>query len=252
LLRLSVTLAKEARDQIYSEEISSGGFQLTENNQTFVLQRPKPLVAASVGPYGATLANGDEYTGDYALTYEQLMDFHRPRMRALLSAEPDLLIFETIPSQFEAKALTQVLGEFKGHIGAKAMLALSCLDGERISHGEKINEVVREFEENPQIIAVGVNCVFPTFVESLLRTARKGWSGVLLCYPNSGELWKPGNFWIKQDDSISQKGSLNVSIQKWKDCGASVFGGCCRTNADFIHNLTLQLRFQDISKPKPQ
>src|SRR5512147_2496307 len=76
LMKKSVTLAKEARDEFWAHETNRTG-------------RAKPFVAASVGPYGAYLADGSEYRGNYGLTEEQLMDFHRPRMQALIDAGAD-------------------------------------------------------------------------------------------------------------------------------------------------------------------
>jgi len=84
LMKKSVALAKEARDEFWTDEA----------NRT---DRAKPFVAASVGPYGAYLANGEEYVGNYGLTEQELMDFHRPRMKALVEAGTDILACETLP-----------------------------------------------------------------------------------------------------------------------------------------------------------
>ena len=73
LMQKSVFLAQEARDEFWTEEANRVG-------------RAKPFIAASIGPYGAFLANGEEYIGNYGLTEKELMDFHRPRMKALIEA----------------------------------------------------------------------------------------------------------------------------------------------------------------------
>jgi homocysteine S-methyltransferase len=83
LLRRSVELARAARDEV--------GGQL--------------WVAASVGPYGAALANGEEYVGRYGLSVAQLADWHRPRMEILADAGADVLALETVPDVDEAEAL---------------------------------------------------------------------------------------------------------------------------------------------------
>ena len=62
-------------------------------------------VAASVGPFGASRADGSEYTGDYGLTVDELRAWHRPRLNALAAAAPDILAIETIPSLTEVEAL---------------------------------------------------------------------------------------------------------------------------------------------------
>ena len=111
LIKLSVELACEARDTFFARAGSG--------------RRLRPLVAASVGPYGACLADGSEYRGDYGMTKEQLIDFHRPRMQILNETDADLFAFETIPSQLEAEALSELLDEFPG---ASAWLSFSCKD----------------------------------------------------------------------------------------------------------------------------
>lgn len=55
LIQTSVQIAVKARDEFW------GKFENRSN-------RPKPIVAGSVGPYGAFLADGSEYRGDYTLT----------------------------------------------------------------------------------------------------------------------------------------------------------------------------------------
>lgn len=99
LIQTSVELAAHARDEFWAHE---------ENR----LHRPKPLVAASIGPYGASLADGSEYRGHYGLTEDELISFHRPRMKALIESGADLLACETIPCLSEAKAITRLLEEF--------------------------------------------------------------------------------------------------------------------------------------------
>ena len=43
----------------------------------------RPLVAASLGPYGAYLADGSEYRGRYGVDDEVLQNFHAQRLRWL-------------------------------------------------------------------------------------------------------------------------------------------------------------------------
>ena len=83
LIRSSVLVARDVRDALADDGRDR-------------------LVAASVGPYGAVLADGSEYRGRYGLTAAQLRDFHRPRLEILAAAGPDLLAVETIPDVDEA------------------------------------------------------------------------------------------------------------------------------------------------------
>ena len=143
LLRRSVELARAARERRVAELEAAGEAV------------PRLLVAASIGPYGAMLADGQEYEGNYGRTREELAAFHRPRIAALLAARPDLLAFETIPSQLEAEALVDVLAE---HPGVPAWLAYSCRDGAHTCEGQPIEEAVAVAERSPQVVAVGLNC----------------------------------------------------------------------------------------------
>lgn len=70
LMHLSVDLAVLARENFWS---------ITDNRRF----RLRPLVAASIGPYGACLADGSEYHGNYGLNKQDLIDFHRPRLTEL-------------------------------------------------------------------------------------------------------------------------------------------------------------------------
>src|SRR5262249_13480840 len=139
-------------------------------------------VAASVGCYGASLHDGSEYRGDYGLTRRQLVDWHRPRIEALLEAGPDLLACETIPCLEEAEALGRLLDEYRH----PAWLSFSCCDAERLCHGESFADAVQLSNQVPAVVAVGVNCTAPWHVESLLERGAAATRKTLLAYPNSG------------------------------------------------------------------
>ncbi|KAJ3297735.1 hypothetical protein HK104_000146 [Borealophlyctis nickersoniae] len=189
LLRLSVRIAVETRDRFVAEASPS----IEESRP----KRPKPLVAASIGSYGAFLANGAEYTGDYdpSLTHADVASFHASRAHTLLS-EPgvDILAFETIPSLFEAQSIAQLCQTDRTVASVPAWVSFSCRDDTHIAHGETLAECVRALASVKNVVAVGVNCTKPEFVAPLLQSARKvldeeGSSQVLICYPNSGEVY---------------------------------------------------------------
>ena len=218
LLRRSVDLALAARDTFWAEP---------ENRQG----RQRPIVAASVGPYGAYLANGAEYTGAYDLGEAELVAFHRERFKLLAGSGADLLACETIPSAFEARALAQLLGETPG---AVAWLSFSCRDGERISDGTPFVDCVRALASHPQVVALGVNCTAPRFVEGLLRAAASVTTMPLVTYPNSGERYEAATRrWL----GTSSAEDWGVSGQVWRDAGARLIGGCCRTGPGHIRKL---------------
>ncbi len=211
LMRLSVQLATHARTDY-----------CTHHADDPTAQRPL-LVAASVGPYGAYLHDGSEYRGDYGLTVEELMAWHRPRLAVLATSGADLLACETIPSLAEGEALVRLLAEFPD---TAAWLSFSCADGEHVCHGERFVDCVAMAAASPQIVAVGVNCTPPRYIESLLQQATTVTQKPLLTYPNSGERWDAANqCWLPG----SGVADFAAAAQRWHAAGARLIGGCCRT-----------------------
>jgi homocysteine S-methyltransferase len=211
LLQRSVTLAQAARAHVASRTAGP---------------RRDMWVAASVGPYGATLHDGSEYRGDYGLSENALVNFHRPRMEALLGAGPDLLACETLPSLLEARAIVRVLRE---HPHARAWVTFTCRDGSTTSAGDAIAECAHLLHAEPQVVAMGVNCVDPVLVTSLLRTMAVDTDKPLVIYPNSGERW---NAELRCWEGTATR--FTGYLHEWMEAGASWIGGCCRTTPNDI------------------
>ena len=196
---------------------------------------PTRLVAASIGPYGAYLADGSEYRGNYEATDGELADFHGGRIELLAEAAargegPDLLAIETIPSADEAELVLGLLGE---HPQLEAWVTFSCL-GTRTCEGQPIEECARLVEEREQVLAVGVNCTAPSDVPELLARLLASSSKPLVCYPNSGEdydartrTWSGENVFAGCDEGS----------REWLRRGAKLVGGCCRTTPEDIARL---------------
>ncbi|GMX66668.1 homocysteine S-methyltransferase [Paenibacillus elgii] len=193
--------------------------------------RPRPLVAASVGPYGAYLADGSEYRGDYRLTERELIEFHRPRVKALVEAGADLLACETIPSLLEAKAIVALLQEFPQMC---AWMSFSAKDGERISSGERMDECAEWLDKQRQIVALGVNCTPPKYIPSLIHEIGKKTQKPILVYPNSGEQYAAGT---RTWHGAASEESFGCSAKAWYGQGARLIGGCCRTTPDDIRSI---------------
>ena len=218
LMRLSVDLALLARESFWAHD---------ENRR----KRMRPLVAASIGPYGACLHDGSEYHGNYGLEKDALIDFHRPRMQILADTDADLFAFETIPSLLEAEALLELMQEFPDRC---AWLSFSCRDGKDVSHGERFSTCVALADDSEQIVGVGLNCTAPDYATDLLKSA-VGISTPLVVYPNSGEKWNPdGNQW-------SGEACAAMAVDDWYDAGARLIGGCCRTSIDEIASMRTRL-----------
>ncbi|MEV5504001.1 homocysteine S-methyltransferase [Nonomuraea fuscirosea] len=210
LLRLSVELAGQARDEA-----------------------GRGLVAGSVGPYGAYLANGAEYTGDYDLDEDGLYAWHLPRWEILAAAGADLLACETIPSYPEARALDRLL---RSAPEVKAWVSFSCRDGERLNDGTPIRRAAALFMGNPQVVAVGANCTAPRHLPGLISCLSGGLPVVV--YPNSGETWDAaGRRWLGLADPVE----FGVAAVEWQRAGASLIGGCCRTTPEYIAQIRARL-----------
>lgn len=218
LIHKSVRLAIEARDEFWADEANRVG-------------RSKPFVAASVGPYGAFLADGSEYRGNYGLTENELMDFHRPRIKALLAAGADILACETIPCLIEAQALVKLLDEFQS---IDAWISFSCRDEVHISEGQRLEDCVRLIDANPFVAAVGINCTSPKYIPALIHEAKKATNKPVLVYPNSGETYDASvNDW----DGHPVYESFGEEAREWFNAGARLIGGCCRTTPEDIREI---------------
>ena len=201
-------------------------------------QRSYPLIAGSVGPYAAYLADGSEYTGAYHLSEEEFKDFHRPRIQALLNAGCDLLAIETIPNGAETKALVHLLAEEFPQ--AETYLSFTAQTASAISDGTLVEEVGRLAQSIPQVLAVGFNCTAPHLIAPLLEKLKQVCDKPLLAYPNSGEIYNSvTNTW---QDNPEQQLCLTDYSQLWKKQGVQLFGGCCRTRPEDIRRLAGELR----------
>jgi homocysteine S-methyltransferase len=217
LLCESVRIAVRARERFLAEQPGAA----------------RPLVAASVGPYGATLADGQEYTGDYGgLTAAALERFHAERMAVLLAAGPDCVACETIPRADEGEILARVLDR----LGAPgAWISFSARDGRSTCHGEPIEEAIAAATTSERVLAVGINCTAPEHVGELLRRARTVTDRPLVAYPNTGRIWDgAGRFWQAGPGVDHFPAAL---VRDWLGAGARLVGGCCGIGPDAIRDL---------------
>lgn len=181
-------------------------------------------IAGSVGPYGAMLADGSEYTGAYAdrLGLAGLRAFHRPRMELLAEAGADVLACETVPAAVEAEAL---IAEADA-LGVPVWLSLTTVvDGDgvvRTRRGERADGVFAMAAGVDAVIAVGVNCTDPADVDAAVAVAAPAGRPVVV-YPNSGEHWDAGRRRWSGSPSFAPD-----RIAGWVHAGARLVGGCCR------------------------
>jgi len=219
LLLKSVSLAESARDRFAAEN----------------RDRRKRIVAAAVGPYGATLHDGSEYHGNYGLSVAELKAFHEPRFTVLSESTADVLACETIPSLDEARALADVLSR---HATTDAWFSFTSPDGVHTAHGEKLVDCARFLDGEENVVAVGVNCVHPRVVATAIRELIAGTGKRIVVYPNSGERWDiVEGKWT----GVPANESLASLAPTWVESGASIIGGCCRTGPTEIADLAKAL-----------
>ena len=221
LIVRSVQLVQQARDEFWQAQAPAG--------------RPRPLAAASVGPYGAYLADGSEYRGDYRASRAELADFHAERLDLLTGAAPDILAIETIPLLEEALA---VLDDLKRHPEAGAWVSFSCADEMHTCGGDDVADCARLLDKNPQVAAIGVNCTAPQYVAGLVERIHAHTEKPVVVYPNTGETY----------DAVTKTwhGSevpYHGYVRQWYQAGARLIGGCCRTTPDDIRGIA-ELRQQ--------
>jgi len=239
LFQLTLQLAHEARQEFLSnEKWLTGG-------------RERPLVAASIGPYGAVLHDGSEYRGDYCaqMSQAELIAFHLPRIEMLLSnpaLAPDLFACETLPCLAEAQALVHLFEE--NYPDQRIWLLFTCKNGEQLSDGLKFSDAILSLQQSDVVMALGINCTPPQYISSLLETIHGKNKKPLVVYPNSGEGWDATTKqWTPSVSGTLPSGSLGLQVSEWFRLGATIVGGCCRTTPEDIRCIRQTLEVEQKS-----
>ncbi|PON95929.1 Homocysteine-binding domain containing protein [Trema orientale] len=230
LLKRSVKLAVEARDSFWDSISETPGHGYN-----------RALVAASIGSYGAYLADGSEYSGCYGpdVGLDKLKDFHRRRLQILVEAGPDLLAFETIPNKLEAQACIELLEE--ENIQIPSWICFSSVDGVNAPSGESFKECLDTINKSDKVNAVGINCAPPHFVEALICKFSKLTEKVIVVYPNSGEVWDGRDKrWLPSKCFNDDK--FECYATRWRASGAKLIGGCCRTTPSTVQAISKALK----------
>ncbi len=231
LIRRSVELFLEARDEWWEKEGRAAG-------------RTWPLCLAGIGPYGAYLANGSEYSGNYDVSDDELVEFHATRARLLHEAGADILLFETQPSLQEALLEAQIAEE----MSADYWISFSCRDGKHDGKGEPITKCAVELSQNhPHLKMLGVNCTKPEYIESLIHSLRSGTELPIAVYPNSGEIYDPvTKTWTHNVDDMD----FGTYALRYMIAGANAVGGCCTTGVKHV-NQVVQARKKYLAMNRP-
>jgi len=188
-------------------------------------------IAASMGPYGAYLADGSEYRGAYTISEKELESFHLEQIKILDASNADFLAFETIPSLVEIKVLSGLLIDTV----KPAWVSFSCKDELYLNDGEKISKAAKILANHPSVFAIGVNCTAPKYITSIIQTLKNSAPGKrVVIYPNSGEVYRAD---IKSWQGISDPDLFQRMAKEWFENGADILGGCCRIGPDHIRKI---------------
>ena len=215
LIADSVRLFCEARDEWWESEGRDQG-------------RCYPICLAGIGPYGAYLADGSEYKGQYGVSDDVIYDFHRRRLEVLKEAGADIMLIETQPSLNEAVIAAKICEE----LGVDYWISFSCKDGYSICEGDRISDCAKALSSGyPHLKMIGVNCSKPEYIESLIRELKSATDLPIGVYPNSGLIYDPATkTWTKAEGQLD----FGEYAFKYMMAGADAVGGCCTTAAEQI------------------
>ena len=186
-------------------------------------------VAASVGPYGASRADGSEYKGNYGVSKQVLNDFHARRLEVLISTSLDYLALETMPDTIEVEILLELLKDCP----IPFWISYSCTQGNQTNAGQSFQAAVDLAEG---AMAVGINCTKPELITDLLRSVSS--PKPFIVYPNSGRVWDAKN---KVWTGSGSAGFSDQLINEWLGAGAQIIGGCCGIGASEIDEMSIRI-----------
>ncbi|MCX8659711.1 homocysteine S-methyltransferase [Gilliamella sp. B2772] len=221
LIKKSVELAQQAKEQYLTQ-----------------IGKNKPLfIAGSVGPYGAYLADGSEYTGNYQLSEKEFIEFHQIRIQALIDAKADILACETLPNFAEIKAIVKVLKQYPT---MTAWFSFTLKDANHLSDGTPLKEVIDYLNNVDQVVSVGINCIALEEVTAALTVLQTLTRKPLIVYPNSGEQYDPTTKqWHKNHQHNC---TFKNQLPTWLKLGAKLIGGCCQTTPKDIAEIADYLK----------
>ena len=274
MLQDGVQLAQQAIQQQQQQQQ-----QQQHDSVTSTLANTTPYyVVASIGCYGAILADGSEYTGHYGTSQSEqdLMDFHRIKTTILLQQKPDGIALETVPCIVEVRAFILLLKELKQQqmLLPACWISLACRNDQELNDGSRLEEALQAMDDldpNATIIhAIGVNCCDSMHIPSLVKIIARflaakaklkvNTRGIVI-YPNSGEewdanakTWKEGTG-LRTDDlqdvfAMRMMQVLDIVETTWtkelpecqqQDLPRIVMGGCCRTRPETIRAIRHQI-----------
>lgn len=201
------------------------------------------VIAGSIGPYGAYLADGSEYTGAYQLTPSAYQDFHRERLALIMAAGVDVLALETMPRLDEVQALVQLITTTWTQ--QSYWVSFSIKDPQTLCDGTSLAVAAKWVAAQPNVVAVGVNCTTLENIAPALTTLKAAVAVPLIVYPNSGDQYDPVTKTWQETHLSHQFASF---VPQWLAAGARIIGGCCRTTPKDIATVARALSVSDSAK----
>ncbi len=225
-IRKAVQIVKSARDRFYNE--------LSDEEKA---RRPYPLVVGSLGPYAAYFADGSEYIGyNEKIDAEEIREFHRSRIEWLLDEGVDVLAIETTPALIEPIAVLDYLKE--NHPNVPVWVSFNSRSNDSLSDGSPIKDAAKAIDAYDQVVAIGVNCVEPRYVSSLIANIRSATDKLIVIYPNVGLHYDEKSVrWKWKHISKEEEERVKTFIErakKWHEEGADLIGGCCNSRPSDI------------------
>ena len=243
VFRTAVDLAVRARDRFWADPANRNWPAHAPVGASAVQAagRTRPLVVASIGPYGAYLADGSEYHGNYGVGHATLAEFHRARLQLLADTPADILACETIPSFAEARALAAVVED---ESDKPTWFTFTFRDERHISDGTPIDVVAAWAADTACVHAVGVNCTPARLLPAIIGTLAAATTKPVVAYPNGGGEWDAvTKTWGRADGEPD----WGHACRRWVAAGATVVGGCCRVGPEAIRTMRTAL-----AAPAPQ
>ena len=237
-------LLRAGHDAYLAREVIAAGARLAgEAARRFGAEHPEVqvLIAGGLGPYGAYLADGSEYTGLYdvgALDASVFRDVHLPRIEVLAGEGIDLFALETLPRLDEAQALIDAVEDLAAESECWVSFQVRP-DGAHLADGTPLAEAAAWAADQETVVAVGVNCVAPDVVGRALPVLREVTAKPLVAYPNSGDNYDPGTKTWKAGD---EGGGFTALAPSWIAAGVRLIGGCCRIRPAQIREIAHAIR----------
>lgn len=224
-----------------AENLVSKAVEIAKQARNDIL--PNGFVAGSVGPYGAYLADGSEYTGDYKLSENEFKEFHRARLQLLISGGVDVIALETMPNFSEVKSLVSELIEISPDI--PYWVSFSLRDGKTLCDGTSLIEATKWVAKQKNVLAIGLNCVTTSIITQAISHLKQASRIPIIVYPNSGEKYDPNT---KAWEETDKKMNFIKYSKEYLENGVKIIGGCCGTTPNDIKSISDSSFFRMPSK----